>query len=295
MRASPCLLVPPPAILNAGGYYAGEADLRLSGVLDGGLRTRLGLALLGVGAACLLAAGAFYAYTAFGARDLDKLVVTGEDPPRLVDAGGESLYPGIVTPYRQWADPRGTLDLGQGPWLEGFTALEAVGQPSFHGEASLADRIIIPALGIDAIVENLEIVDLGDSRAYETPRSVVGHIPGTPNAGSHGNGWYFGHLESPLQGEGNVFRRLPRVPELLRDGEDIYVVLQSNESQYLYRVTETNLLHGDDLRLYQAGEARITLVTCQPRGRYDHRLLVTALLVGVRDTPPSQLPSPVVS
>jgi LPXTG-site transpeptidase (sortase) family protein len=114
---------------------------------------------------------------------------------------------------------------------------------------------------------------------------TIGHIPGTPNPGSHGNGWYFGHLESPLQQEGNVFSRLPRVPELLRNGEDIYVIAQSGDAQYLYQVTETDVLYQNDLRLYQAGDSRLTLVTCQPRGTYDHRLLVTAKLVGFRESP----------
>lgn len=262
-------------------------------------RTMVGASLLTLGLVLLAAAGAFYAYTAIATSNLDQLVVQGDDPAptfaTLRGGGGAeadapppdagALYPGSVMSYRQWADPRGTLDLGQEPLLEGFTPIAAVGQPSFAGDIGRADRLIIPALEIDSTVQDLAILDLGDSRAYETPYRTVGHIPGTPNPGSHGNGWYFGHLESPVQQEGNVFVRLPQIPGLLRDGEDVFVIAQSGGEQYLYLVTQTDILHQDDLRLYQAGDSRITLVACQPRGTYDHRLLVTAKLVGFRSAP----------
>ena len=43
-----------------------------------------------------------------------------------------------------------------------------------------------------------------------------------------------------------------------------------------------HLVHKDDLRLYDSDEAAVTLVTCYPRLRYDHRFVVTATLVGVK-------------
>ena len=267
-----------------------------------------GVSLLAVGLVLLGAAGAFYAYTALATRNLDRLIVEGTDvalpaftslragpgfEPGAPPPGSQSAYPGSVMSYRQWADPRGTLGLGQELILEGFTPISALGQPSFSGDIGRADRLIIPALNINASVQDLAMVNLGNSASYATPRLTIGHIPGTPNPGSHGNGWYFGHLESPLQQEGNVFSRLPRVPELLRNGEDIYVIAQSGDAQYLYQVTETDVLYQNDLRLYQAGDSRLTLVTCQPRGTYDHRLLVTAKLVGFRESPvPEPGPAP---
>ena len=260
----------------------------------------MGIALLGIGLLLLAAAGAYYGYVFFATQDSDRLVVTA-DPDRattLTDAdpntpravgrpspAWQELYPGSQIPARQWADPRGTLDLGMAE-LDGFTPISEVGRPSFVGSIGRADRIAIPALGIDVVIEELEIENLGDSSSYETPKNTVGHIPTTPNPGSHGNGWYFGHLESPLQGEGNVFARLPQIPELLSQGEDIHVILESNGREYLYEVSETDLIHQDDMSLYQAGESRVTLVTCFPRLRYDQRLLVTAKLIGFRDTVP---------
>ena len=60
-------------------------------------------------------------------------------------------------------------------------------------------------------------------------------------------------------------------------------MVSSGERAYLYQVSETDIVHQDDIALYQAGDARITLVTCFPRLKYDQRLLVTAKLVGIRD------------
>ncbi len=266
----------------------------------GRARPWAGLAVLAVGLVLLGGAGAYYLYAARATSNYDQLIVPPTSdlaqalpPPPTKQAAGpqpvgrpspawQALYPGSVIPARQWADPRGTLDLDN-PLLDGFTALSPENRPSIVGSVGRAQRVKIPALDIDSAIEELGILALGDSSAYETPKLTVGHIPDTPNAGSHGNGWYFGHLESPIQGEGNVFARLPLVPELLRDGEDVYVVLVSSDQEYLYQVSQTDLISQDDISLYQAGDARITLVTCYPRLKYDQRLLVTAMLIGFKD------------
>ena len=282
---------------------------------------RLGVALLAAGALLLAAVGAYYGYGVFASRGFDELVVrnpnadellaqptptpavppspTPTDPPAPTPDGGApseptpadppgpapelaALYPGALIPARQWADPRGTIALAQ-PDLDGFTPVSSQGRPLINGRAGRAERIIIPQLHVDALVEELGVADLASSIAYETPKFVVGHIPATPNPGSHGNGWYFGHLESPVEGEGNVFLTLPRVSALLRDGEDVHVILRADGRDYLYAVSDSDLIPQEELSLYGAGDARITLVTCYPRLRYDHRLLVTGLLIGFRD------------
>ena len=259
----------------------------------------LGVTLLAVGALLLAAAAAYYAYGFFAERGLGDLTATAPDSvtetlPALPDAahegpspGSQSLYPGSLMPARQWADPRGAISLGV-PDLDGFVPLSNEGQPHIAGVVGRAQRIVIPQLNIDAEVEELGIINLASSAAYETPAFTVGHIPTTPNPGSAGNGWYFGHLENPLQGEGNVFLRLPEIADLLRDGDDVHVILTSDEHDYLYLVNGTNTMHQDDLRLYPSDDARISLVTCFPRLKYDHRLIVTAQLVAFRETVPPE-------
>ena len=256
----------------------------------------VGAALLAVGALLLAAAAAYYAYGFFAGRDLDRLDVTVAGPvsetlPRATATAHEGpspaaqeLYPGSLMPARQWADPRGAINLGV-PDLEGFIPLSNEGQPHIAGVVGRAERIVIPQLNVDAEVEELSIINLASSAAYETPAFTVGHIPTTPNPGSAGNGWYFGHLENPIQGEGNVFLRLPEIADLLRDGDDVHVILTSGGREYLYLVNGTSTTHADDLALYPSDDARISLVTCFPRLKYDQRLIVTAQLVAFRDVP----------
>ncbi|MXW30343.1 MAG: sortase [Chloroflexi bacterium] len=258
-----------------------------------------GVALLVVGALLLAAAAAYYAYGFFAGRDLDRLdvTVTGPVSETLPRAAGtthegpspaaQELYPGSLMPARQWADPRGAINLGV-PDLEGFIPLSNEGQPHIAGVVGRAERIVIPQLNVDAEVEELSIINLASSAAYETPAFTVGHIPTTPNPGSAGNGWYFGHLENPIQGEGNVFLRLPEIADLLRDGDDVHVILTSGGRDYLYLVNGTSTTHADDLALYPSDDARISLVTCFPRLKYDQRLIVTAQLVAFRDIPAAE-------
>ena len=260
------------------------------------LRLISGIAAFSLGVVLLGAAAAYFGYTYVAGRNLDDLVASAPDPTGTLSSAGttqspigrgvvpaeQSLYPGSLLAARLWADPRGSLDLDM-PELQGFSAISGTDAPSIGGSIGRADHIAIPVLGIDAGIDELALVNLGDSASYETPAFTVGHIPETPNPGSHGNGWYFGHLESPAQGEGNVFSRLPRIPDLLRDGEDVQVLIRAGDREYLYQVSETDLVRQEDIRIYQADDARITLVTCFPRLKYDHRLLVTAKLIGFRD------------
>jgi LPXTG-site transpeptidase (sortase) family protein len=203
--------------------------------------------------------------------------------------GYTAAYPGVQLHPKYWHEPlwAGT-DTRQAQGLpDGFRAVAGSDELLYTGDNALAHRIQIPMLRLDSDISDLAILDLGDSRAYETPNNTVGHIPGTSNPGERGNGWFFGHLESPIRGEGNVFQRLPEIPELLRNyvetGDDpVYISLTSADGEYLYVVTATQVVHQDDLRLNDSDDAAVTLVTCVPRLVYDHRLLVTARLVGIK-------------
>ena len=184
-------------------------------------------------------------------------------------------------PARQWADPRGAISLGV-PDLDGFIPLGNEGRPHIAGVVGRAEHIVIPQLNVSAEVEELSIINLASSAAYETPAFTVGHIPTTPNPGSAGNGWYFGTWR-PAAGRGNIFLRLPEIADLLRDGEDVHVILTADGRDYLYLANGTSTVHADDLALYPSDDARISLVTCFPRLKYDHRLIVNAQLVAFRD------------
>lgn len=203
-----------------------------------------------------------------------------EDPSPLL--GGVALLPARLLPVQAWADPGGyrpRRDLLPED-LEDYRPV-ALGE-TWPQERAL--RIRIPAIGVDAEVKELEVVEVGDSRAWETPAFVVGHIPTTPFPGQPGSGWYFGHLESPIRNEGNVFFRLPEIPDLLRRGEPVFVVLETASRRFLYRVYRTRVVPQEELVVRSEGTlSEIQLVACVPRFIYDHRLIVTARLVGVAE------------
>ena len=212
--------------------------------------------------------------------------------PPLPPASFAALYPATRIHPKFWAQP---LWASPEPYLyaaadpgtglpPGFRAASARGDALARGEGALTTRIAIPLIGVDSAISELAILDVGNSREYETPKNLVGHIPQSPNPGELGNAWYFGHLESPIKGEGSVFKRLPEIPDLLRDGDDVFVELDAEDGRtYLYKVSRTEVMHQDELRLYDADSAQLTLVACVPRLVYDHRIVVTAELVGVAD------------
>ena len=203
-----------------------------------------------------------------------------------------ALYPAIYMHPKFWAQP---LWAGGEPYVynpanpdtalpDGFRAVSALDDALRRGDGSPTSRITIPLINVNSEIQELNILNLGDSRAYETPKHLVGHIPQSPNPGERGNAWYFGHLESPIKGEGNVFHRLPEIPDLLRDGDDVFVELESVDGRvFLYKTTRTEVMHEDELELYGSDTAQLTLVACVPRLVYDHRVVVTAELVGIRD------------
>ena len=154
-------------------------------------------------------------------------------------------------------------------------------------EQLFSTRISIPAIGVDSGVKELELLFLDNSTVWETPKHVVGHVPSTAEPGEQGQGWYVGHLESPLRGEGNVFSDLPDVPGLLKQGEVVDIFLEADGRRYQYQVYHTEVLEAEELKVTHSGQQDITLVTCYPRLTYEKRLLVTAALVDVTDIEPT--------
>ena len=197
-----------------------------------------------------------------------------------------SVYPGGNMNPRYWSDPHwaGNLPFG-GPTIpEGFLPVDASDEEfaALSGEPSV--RMRIPAIDLDATVSELELLDLGDSRAWSTPDKVVGHIPTTATPGESANGWYFGHLSNFLSNEGDIFRRLPEIAAMIKN-DPVDIFLTTSNAEYMYRVTQSQLLHRDDLSLTETSDSQISLVTCWPFRVYDHRVLVSAVLVAVKPLP----------
>ena len=191
------------------------------------------------------------------------------------------LYPGEAIIAGAWSYPASYEPLAyrEEIQLQGF-ALLAIGE--VLPDQAPATRIIIPSIGLDSTVEELDIVDLAGSRYYETPVNTVGHIPESANAGEQGTSWYFGHTESPISREGSVFFNLQQVPEKLRNGEDVFIITDNGVNQFLYRATSSLVVHQDDLRLDSTPGADINLVSSVPRFVYDHRLVISGELIALR-------------
>ena len=194
-----------------------------------------------------------------------------------------SVYPANLTNPKYWAAPNwaGAAPFG-GPGLpEGFEPVTSRDTGVADAAGKVAVRVRIPAVDLDSSVAELGLVNIEDQLSYETPDNTVGHIPDTANPGEMSQGWYFGHLRSVLQGEGNVFRRLPDIAGLIRN-DPVDVVLVTEDAEYLYRVTGTEQMHGDDLRITDTPNSSIILVTCWPPNVYDRRILVHAELIAVK-------------
>ena len=208
----------------------------------------------------------------------------------------EKALTAVGTRPNDWDNPMEYEPLSQveAALLRRFQSIHA-SDAALPGTLPPPDRLIVQAVGIDSAVIGLEILDLGDRKAYETPDNVVGHIPSTASPGELGSQWLFGHLESPILGEGNVFYNLPNIPGLLREGEEVFAVVESGQKSYLYKLTEALVVHEDDMSLnyrriqsLKPDFARLTptnanlhLVACVPSLVYDHRIVVSGELVGI--------------
>ena len=245
-----------------------------------------GIILLTIGLLLLASGGAYYVYAANAKSNLDEMVFVA--PRRVVHsitsstASGVSLFPGKTVAAESWTDLFGyePLSLRRNRLLEGFTP---IGEPKLTvTDIRPASRIIVPAIGVDSNVSELEILDLGDTRYYESPNNTVGHIPETGLAGKSRTSWFFGHTESPISREGSVFFNLQKVPEKLRDGEDVFIITEHGEKQFLYQATSSQVIHKDDLTLQVTPSSDINLVSSIPRFVYDHRLVISGELIALK-------------
>ena len=284
---------------------------------------RLGLILIGGGAVLLAVAVGFFGYQAYideryepvvsistvpvlpSQQDLQQLIVPPPDsPPQsqpvsaapLPDTGpaafsatlGEvysgEVYGGLNTSPQHWENPLWAEDQDAQQLTSVYLPVSEVDLPD--SGLSPATLVRIPAIGLksETIVLDTFTTDAGDLK-FESPVFDVGIIPNHTNPGEVGNTWLFGHLESPLKGEGAVFRDLHKVHDFLRRGEPVYVIVDSDDGSFLYQATEFRILPQEDVYFWDSDGRTATLVSSWPRFKYDERVVVTAELVGVSLNP----------
>ena len=170
--------------------------------------------------------------------------------------------------------PPGTYDDSVGQL--GFTPL---GASDAHPLGTLppAQRLIVPELGI-----NVKI-----NRANVTGQSIVSSGKGKDptqvdvvqaNPGERGALWFFGEAG---QGASN-FGGLQNAPELLNDDEDILIFVDNGSGVYLYAATHTDVIPSEELHLSGSDRSTIHLTVPVPPGLFDHFLVLSGELVGVK-------------
>ena len=240
----------------------------------------IAIAMISVGALLLAFTVGYYLFSTIARARLGELEYSG-----LLSTDANAVYPGNLLPSVYWDNPR-WADLSRPIYnslSDGFTPVDTTALPTDIGVAPIPTRLTIPSISLSSSIKELEILNLGDARAWETPKHVAGHIPTTARPGEKGNVYLFGHLHSPIIGGGSVFSRLPMISELLKKGEEVFFVVDNeNGTSFLYQTVSTTVIHRDDFSLEPSSQPLVILVACVPKYVYDHRLLVTAELVGVK-------------
>jgi LPXTG-site transpeptidase (sortase) family protein len=157
----------------------------------------------------------------------------------------------------------------------------AISQGSRGLLASLPDRpatrIVIPAIGVDALVVVVPVRNgVWD---VEQITHEVGHLQGTASPGDSSNVVMAGHVTLSAGGYG-PFRGLAQ----LQSGDEVWVYVGDGES-YVYEVDSVKTVEPTDVEVaYPTTESILTLITCvdwdSGRGRYNNRLVVVAYLGG---------------
>lgn len=203
-----------------------------------------------------------------------------ENTQVLIAGYGSELFIRQMHP-RNWEDPNWSEidELANSKLTFIPIKVDSVITPSLLSGPAINLRI--PSISVDSKVMELGVVIKNGIKEYETPKNVVGRIPTDPNMLNSVTGWYFGHLESPIKGEGNVFHALPQIADDIRNGDAVYIILSTEKSEFTYEAIKSEVMHESNLKLYDVGFDSIVLVTCANRPLYDHRQIVTARLIGI--------------
>ena len=158
----------------------------------------------------------------------------------------------------------------------GFTPLApADAQPL--GTLPPAQRLIVPELGINVKMNQTGVSGPSVVAAAKGKHSDALDVV-QANPGERGALWFFGEA-----GHGaNNFGGLQNAAGLLEDGEDILIFVDNGAHAYLYAVSHTDVIPVSDLRFSGSDRATIHLVVPVPSGLYDHFLVLSGELVGIK-------------
>ena len=235
-----------------------------------GLRwTGIGLLLAG---AVLCAAGlAYYGYLFWLRASVDDyaarspVAILLESSPQGGDGVGAS-----------------SVSLPAGTYAERVTELGYTPMPSSAawpvGTQPPANRLIVPNLGIDVKLNELTVTGSSIAGYASGDSPAAGYSTVSANPGERGAMWFFGPAGQGAHG----FSSLNRSGELLEDGREILMFVNAPGQNYLYAATHSEVIPAPALRLNSTDRATVHLVVPVPAGLYDHFLVVSGELVGVK-------------
>ena len=211
---------------------------------------------------------AYYVYAWYNEQAFDPASYSSSSADYGRDAS-ESDGSSVPTPAAEGLEAQ-SLAIAQEPTF--FPVAEPVEvKAAPPAERPPADWIYIPGIKVDSkVVELGTKIEKGEV-VWETPNKVVGHAKGTGTPGGPGNIVMYGHISSPLKGEGSIFKRLPE----LKVGDGVYLYV--GETEFHYQVIETRVvLPSDTWVMDPTPDETLTLITCVPDYVYTYRLIVTA-------------------
>lgn len=235
-----------------------------------------GIALVLVGIALAAVGIAYYGHFYWLRATVDNYAAQRPDATRLAadtqgDADGSAVS-AYTLPAAAYAGAVEEL---------GFTVLpDDAGWPiGSHGPAK---RLVISSLGIhwklteDTVTGGAIANNAASGSAAANPEN---YQTVSANPGERGAMWLFGPV-----GEGaGSFDRLTAAAAMLDRGEDVLIFVSSSSGGYLYAATHTEVFPASDqLRLNSSGRATIHLVAPIPSGVYDHYLVLSGQLAGVK-------------
>lgn len=230
-----------------------------------------GISLLAVGGILAAAGIAYYGHLYFLRASLGGYETMRQDAT-LIEAAAAPGTPGgtgvSIAALPEGAHAQRVSELG-------YTAMPSSAAWPV-GTQPPASRLIVPALGIDARLDEVSVSgsSIADYAAADNP--AAGYASVTANPGERGAMWLFGPTGSGVRSFGN----LTRASRLITEGDELLMFVNTLDRDYLYAATHSEVVRAADLRLNSSDRATIHLVVPVPNSWYDHFLILSGELVG---------------
>ncbi len=232
-----------------------------------------GTAIVLAGLALVLAGGIYYGHIFWLRAELDSYAAQREDVAAIegISVQTDGNRSATVAP----------LALQGGAFLERIDELEFIPVPAAGaaapGTQPAARRLSISSLGIDAKIDGIGVT--GESIVnYASGMSPTGQLATSANPGEQGAMWFFG----PAGSGSNGFGSLTDAHLSLNRGEDLLIIVSNGSQEFLYLGTHTDVIGASELQLSSTDRATVHLAVPVPTGLYDHFLVLSGELVGMR-------------